>query len=133
MTARNLQDRAKKAGLPWTFAKGFDTFLPISPLITPNLIKDPQDCQLKLFINNQLRQDDNTNLMVFKIPYLLAYVSNIMTLNEGDVILTGTPKGVGETKPGDKLHAELYSENKLVQTLSTNIESTNINLNANNI
>lgn len=105
MTARNAQDEAKKKGLPWSIAKGFDTFLPISDYISKSLIPDPHDVELYLTVNDEVRQRDSTGLMLFKIPRQLSEISRIMTLEEGDVVLTGTPKGVGEVKAGDVMRA----------------------------
>ncbi|QPG73195.1 hypothetical protein FOA43_000502 [Brettanomyces nanus] len=101
MTARNVQAVAKKKGLPWTIGKGFDTFLPISPLLSKKQIPDPYNVELNLKVNDEHRQHDVTNLMIFPIHKFLSKMSSIMTLNPGDVILTGTPKGVGIVKPGD--------------------------------
>jgi 2-keto-4-pentenoate hydratase/2-oxohepta-3-ene-1,7-dioic acid hydratase in catechol pathway len=105
MTARNVQDAAKRAGLPWTIAKGFDTFLPISELIPKSAIPDPHDAHLHLRVDNELRQSDNTELMLYRIPRQLAEISRVMTLEPGDIVLTGTPKGVGEVKGGQTMRA----------------------------
>lgn len=105
MTARNAQDEAKKKGLPWSIAKGFDTFLPISDYISKSLIPDPHDVELYLTVNDEVRQSDSTGLMLFNIPRQLSEISRIMTLEKGDVVLTGTPKGVGEVKAGDVMRA----------------------------
>lgn len=105
MTARNVQDEAKKKGLPWTIAKGFDTFLPISAPIPKSAIPDPHDATLFLSVNGAPRQDDGTDLMLFRIPRQLADISRVMTLEPGDIVLTGTPKGVGEVLTGDVMRA----------------------------
>jgi 2-keto-4-pentenoate hydratase/2-oxohepta-3-ene-1,7-dioic acid hydratase in catechol pathway len=105
MTGRNVQDVAKKAGLPWTIAKGFDTFLPISQLIPKSAIPDPHDAELHLSVDNELRQSDSTGLMLFRIPRQLADISRVMTLEPGDIVLTGTPKGVGQVKDGQTMRA----------------------------
>ncbi|CAO1628171.1 unnamed protein product [Parajaminaea phylloscopi] len=107
MTARNMQDKVKKAGLPWSAAKGFDTFNPVSAFIPPSAIPDPHNVRLVLETNGQVRQDGNTSDMIFRIPRLIEHVSSIMTLEEGDLLLTGTPAGVGETKAGDDVYAKL--------------------------
>ncbi|KAJ2915240.1 hypothetical protein MD484_g5158, partial [Candolleomyces efflorescens] len=101
MTARNIQDKVKKAGLPWSAAKGFDSFTPVGPFIPKSDIPSPDSLRLKLQINGVTKQDGPTSDMMFKIPQLIEHVSSIMTLEEGDVVLTGTPPGVGEVKPGD--------------------------------
>ncbi|KAF3917512.1 hypothetical protein ABW21_db0207609 [Orbilia brochopaga] len=105
MTARNVQDEAKKKGLPWSTAKGFDTFTVLSDFIPRTKIPDPHEVELYLSINDAIRQQDSTNLMLFRIPRLLAHISEIMTIEEGDVVLTGTPKGVGSVQVGEKMKA----------------------------
>lgn len=105
MTARNAQDAAKRNGLPWTTAKGFDTFLPLSDPIPKSAIPDPHDAELFLTVNDQPRQRDSTALMLFRIPTILSYISRVMTLERGDVVLTGTPKGVGSVGVGDVMRA----------------------------
>ncbi|KAF2459849.1 hypothetical protein BDY21DRAFT_281218 [Lineolata rhizophorae] len=105
MTARNVQDEAKRKGLPWSIAKGFDTFLPLSNIIPKSRIPNPYDVLLHLSVNGQIRQQDKTDLMLFRIPRQLSDISRVMTLEKGDLVLTGTPKGVGEVKTGDVLKA----------------------------
>ncbi|KAF9014192.1 hypothetical protein BDQ17DRAFT_1231191 [Cyathus striatus] len=107
MTARNMQDKVKKAGLPWSAAKGFDTFTPVGRMIPKTQIKNPHDLRLSLKINGITKQDGSTSDMIFNIPRLIEHVSSIMTLEEGDLILTGTPPGVGEIVPGDKVECLL--------------------------
>jgi acylpyruvate hydrolase len=102
-TARNVQDEAKKKGLPWSTAKGFDTFCPISHIIPKGLIPDPHNATLWLSVNDVMRQNDSTALMLFQIPRQLQDISRVMTLEKGDIVLTGTPKGVGTVKSGDVL------------------------------
>lgn len=115
LTARNVQDEAKKKGLPWSIAKGFDTFLPLSKFIPKSAITDPHNAHLKFTVNGQVKQSDSTNLMVFKIPQILTTVSSIMTLEPGDIVLTGTPKGVGAIVPGDKVEGELSYNGQVVE------------------
>ncbi|EGX46198.1 hypothetical protein AOL_s00110g22 [Orbilia oligospora ATCC 24927] len=105
MTARNVQDEAKKKGLPWSTAKGFDTFTVLSKFIPRSKIPDPHEAELYLSINDAIKQQDSTNLMLFRIPRILAHLSQIMTIEEGDVVLTGTPKGVGSVKVGETMKA----------------------------
>lgn len=114
MTARNVQDAAKKKGLPWSIGKGFDTFLPIGPFIPKSEIEDPYAVELNLKVNDELRQHDLTNLMIFPIHQFISKMSSIMTLYPGDVILTGTPKGVGAIKPGDKVEIWMKHKGKLI-------------------
>lgn len=77
--------------LPWSEAKGFDTFCPISGFIEKSLISDPQNVELKLTIDGEVKQHGNTSDMIFSIPKLLEYCSSKMTLEVGDLLLTGTP------------------------------------------
>ncbi|KAL8897920.1 MAG: hypothetical protein Q9192_002348 [Flavoplaca navasiana] len=112
MTARNVQDEAKKKGLPWSIAKGFDTFLPLSNYIPKAAIPDPQNAELWLSVNDEMRQNDSTQLMLFPIPRILAEISQSMTLEQGDVVLTGTPKGVGSVVVGDVMRAGLRIDGK---------------------
>ncbi|KAH7107639.1 hypothetical protein BKA62DRAFT_684012 [Auriculariales sp. MPI-PUGE-AT-0066] len=107
MTARNVQEDVKKKGLPWTTAKGFDTFTPVSSFIPKNTISDPHNLNLWLKINGEFKQNGNTEAMIVKIPQLIEHVSSIMTLEEGDLLLTGTPSGVGPIKAGDAISVGL--------------------------
>ncbi|PKA54939.1 acylpyruvate hydrolase [Apostasia shenzhenica] len=105
MTAREIQSSAKSAGLPWTVAKGQDTFTPISAVLPKSMIRDPDNLELWLKVDDEFRQKGSTRDMIFKIPFLISHISSIMTLMEGDVILTGTPQGVGPVKAGQKITA----------------------------
>lgn len=107
MTARNNQNEAKKKGLPWSIAKGFDTFLPMSDIIKKSTIPDPHDIELFLKVNDVVKQEGSTNLMLFQIPRILSDISKVMTLEAGDIVLTGTPAGVGPAVPGDVIRAGL--------------------------
>lgn len=121
-TARNVQDEAKKKGLPWSIGKGFDTFLPVSNFITKSQIPDPYNVRLSLSVNGETKQDDLTNLMIFPIHKILSHMSSIMTLEEGDVILTGTPQGVGPVVPGDHISAKLSVDDKVVESIELDAE-----------
>ncbi|KAJ6430874.1 hypothetical protein OIU84_018389 [Salix udensis] len=105
MTAREIQATAKSAGLPWTVAKGQDTFTPISSVLSKSNVPDPDNLELWLKVDGEIRQKGSTKDMIFKIPFLVSHISSIMTLFEGDVILTGTPQGVGPVKIGQKITA----------------------------
>lgn len=105
MTGRNVQDEAKKKGLPWSIAKGFDTFLPISQVIPKSKIPNPHNAHLWLNVNGETKQSDSTELMLFRIPKQLSNISRVMGLEPGDIVLTGTPKGVGQVKSGDRMQA----------------------------
>ncbi|KAG1365259.1 acylpyruvase FAHD1, mitochondrial-like [Cocos nucifera] len=105
MTAREIQSSAKSAGLPWTVAKGQDTFTPISAVLPKSAVMDPDNLELWLKVDDELRQKGSTKDMIFKLPFLISHISSIMTLMEGDVILTGTPQGVGPVRVGQKITA----------------------------
>lgn len=112
MTARNIQNEAKKKGLPWDISKGFDTFLPISKTIPKSKIPDPHNIEIWLKVNGETQQEDSTNLFLFQVPRVLSDISKVMTLEEGDIIITGTPKGVGPVVPGDVMTAGIRVDGK---------------------
>lgn len=112
MTARNVQNEAKKKGLPWDIAKGFDTFLPVSNIIQKSAIPDPHNVEIYLSVNDKVSQQDSTELMLFRIPRILSDISKVMTLEAGDIVLTGTPKGVGSVVPGDVMKAGIRVNGK---------------------
>lgn len=101
-TARDLQAQAKEKGLPWELAKGFNGSAPMSEFID----KSPYDISnlsFRLEKNGELIQQGNTSLMLWTVDELIAYVSRFITLKTGDIIYTGTPKGVGPVQIGDRL------------------------------
>lgn len=105
VTARDLQNEAKKVGGPWDQAKGYDSFLPLGPWHAVD--RDLQDLRLRLLVNGKPRQDGHTKDMSWPVAELLARASQWTTLNPGDVFLTGTPEGVGPIVPGDRMEAEV--------------------------
>jgi len=107
MTMRDRQKEAKNAGNPWSIAKGFDTSAALSPFVSKALVNDPHALEITLKVNGQIRQHSNTSNMIFKIDFILAFLSSIFTLEEGDVIYTGTPEGVGPVVSGDTVEAEI--------------------------
>lgn len=109
LTARDIQTRAKEKGHPWSVAKGFDTFAPISNFVTSNQVEDPQNLELSLTVNNRLRQQSNTRLMIFPVAELISHLSTVFTLRPGDLIFTGTPEGVSPLRSGDRIEAVLDS------------------------
>ncbi|CAG8439163.1 8868_t:CDS:10 [Acaulospora morrowiae] len=117
MTARNIQDEAKKKGLPWCAAKGFDTFTPVGEFIPKDKIANPADVHLWLKVNDIMKQSGNTKNMIFDIPSLLEHISSIMKLEEGDLVLTGTPSGVGPVNAGDIVTAGLKVGHKNLSTV----------------
>lgn len=103
MTRRDLQGEAKKMGRPWEIGKAFEKSAPITPLV-PAAECGPQNTgSIKLTQNGDLKQDGDLNQMIWKIPEMIAYLSDYFELAAGDVILTGTPAGVGPVARGDKL------------------------------
>lgn len=121
MTARNVQDEAKKKGLPWTIAKGFDTFLPVAGPISKAILTDPHNVELWLKVNGVTKQKDSTGLMLFRIGKQLSEISKVMTLDPGDVVLTGTPKGVGPVQGGDQITAGIDIDGKSVKRSMINL------------
>lgn len=113
-TARDLQQKAKEKGLPWDIAKGFNGSAPISDRFLPvSDIKDMKNVNFSLKINGELKQQGNTSLMLFGFDYIVSYLSRFFTLRTGDLIFTGTPKGVGPVKVGDTLVAYIENEKLL--------------------
>ncbi|WWD00698.1 hypothetical protein V866_007633 [Kwoniella sp. B9012] len=107
LTARNVQNAVKAKGLPWSTAKGFDTFCPVGPFIPKSKIPDITQVGLHFTVNDILKQSGTPKDMIFPLPKLIEFVSGIMKLEEGDLILTGTPAGVGPIKAGEKFAAKL--------------------------
>jgi 2-keto-4-pentenoate hydratase/2-oxohepta-3-ene-1,7-dioic acid hydratase in catechol pathway len=101
VTARDLQDKDKQ----FTRAKSFDTFASIGPCIVTDL--DPSALDIKTFLNGKLHQSSNTRNLIFSVPFLVRFISNIMTLLPGDVITTGTPSGIGPMLPGDAVEVHI--------------------------
>jgi 2-keto-4-pentenoate hydratase/2-oxohepta-3-ene-1,7-dioic acid hydratase in catechol pathway len=101
VTARDLQRRDGQ----WTRAKGFDTFCPLGPVISTGL--DPGNLVIRTRLNGELRQEASTSEMIFSAQALVTAISWVMTLEPGDVVLTGTPNGVGELHPGDVVEVEI--------------------------
>jgi 2-keto-4-pentenoate hydratase/2-oxohepta-3-ene-1,7-dioic acid hydratase in catechol pathway len=113
-TARDLQQKAKEKGLPWDIAKGFNGSAPLSDkFIAVTEFKDLKDINFRLTINGGIRQQGNTNLMIFSFEYIISYLSRFFTLRTGDLIFTGTPKGVGPVQAGDTLAAYIENEKLL--------------------
>jgi 5-carboxymethyl-2-hydroxymuconate isomerase len=107
LTLRDVQNELKKKGLPWEIAKGFDTACPLSSFTPADRITDPQQLQIRLTVNDELRQDGSTSLMIHSAARLISHISTIFTLEPGDIILTGTPAGVSAVKAGDRIVAEI--------------------------
>lgn len=113
MTNRTLQSKLKSKGLPWALAKGFDTSCPVSNYIPAVEVNDPHNIDLWLKVNGEMKQNGNTKDMIFTIPFLISWISEYYTLEPGDLILTGTPEGVGPVKSGDVLECGLGTLTKM--------------------
>jgi 2-keto-4-pentenoate hydratase/2-oxohepta-3-ene-1,7-dioic acid hydratase in catechol pathway len=107
ITARDIQNELKNKGWPWGIAKDFDTFAPLSDVILKEDIPNPQNLDISLKVNGKVKQSSNTINMIFTIEEIIEYITKIMTLEPGDLIMTGTPEGVGEIVMGDILEAKL--------------------------
>lgn len=103
LTLRDLQSELKEQGQPWERAKSFDGACVLGDWVTPETFGDFSDIKYQLFINNTLTQDGDTALMLFPMYELLVEISHAFSLQAGDVIMTGTPSGVGELEFGDEL------------------------------
>ena len=113
MTLRDVQSELKKKGHPWTIAKCFDTSTVLSEFITKFDHPLTLNENISLKINDSIRQKDQLNKMIHKPAEVVQYISTLMTLEKGDLIFTGTPKGVSKVEPGDRLEAELEGLIKL--------------------
>jgi 2-keto-4-pentenoate hydratase/2-oxohepta-3-ene-1,7-dioic acid hydratase in catechol pathway len=111
VTARDLQ---RKDG-QWARSKSFDTFAPFGPWIETDL--DLSDAPIRAFLNGVIRQESNINNLIFEVPYLIHFVSTVMTLYPGDVITTGTPSGIGPMRPGDTIEIAVEGIGRLSNTV----------------
>jgi acylpyruvate hydrolase len=109
MTLRDVQAEAKKHGLPWSVAKGFDTSAPVSKFVPRATVPDPSSLDIALAVNGTVRQSSNTRHMLFSLADIIAYLSTVFTLEPGDLIFTGTPEGVGPVARGDTVVAQISS------------------------
>ncbi|WP_407355865.1 fumarylacetoacetate hydrolase family protein [Methanolobus sp. WCC5] len=114
VTARDLQQKDGQ----WTRAKSFDTFAPLGPFITPAEDFNPEDAAIRSRVNGELRQDSNISNLIFDVPYLIEFISGVMTLEVGDVIATGTPPGVGELHTGDVVEIEIEGIGTLINEVA---------------
>ncbi|NPV02488.1 MAG: fumarylacetoacetate hydrolase family protein [Brevinematales bacterium] len=108
VTARDLQSRDGQ----WTRAKGFDTFAPFGPYVETDF--DPSDVAIAAVLNGKTVQSSRTSDMIFKVPYLVSFISRVMTLEPGDVIATGTPEGIGPMRRGDEITIRIEGLTDLV-------------------
>jgi len=112
VTARDIQ----KKDVQWTRSKSFDTFAPLGPYIADPM-HDVSNLAIRTRVNGELRQDSSTSNLIFNIPYLIEFISSIMTLERGDIISTGTPAGVGELAAGDEVEVEIENVGLLKNTV----------------
>jgi len=111
ITVRSTEDRSIR--------KSFDTFTPVGPwLVTADEIADPDDLDLRCWVNDELRQDASTAELIFDVPTLVAYISSVMTLEPGDVVATGTPAGVGPIVDGDLVVVEIDRVGRLAAVVT---------------
>ena len=113
LTARDIQSKAKNKGLPWALAKGFDGSAPISDFLPVTRFKDLKNINFSLRMDGDTRQQGNSGLMLFTFEQIISYVSKFITLKQGDLIFTGTPKGVGPITIGNKLEGYIEGEKML--------------------
>ncbi|MEO7715758.1 MAG: fumarylacetoacetate hydrolase family protein [Capsulimonas sp.] len=108
VTARDEQKRAFAQSLPWFLSKSYDTFGPMGPcLVTADEIRNPHNLEITTTVNGVVKQQANTSQMLFTIPQLIAFISKRMALEPGDVIITGTPSGIGPLSPGDLVEVRI--------------------------
>ena len=132
VSARDLQFRTSQ----WTTGKMLDTFGPLGPaLVTRDEVADPNQLAIKTTLNGQVMQDGNTADMIFRVPFIVSYISEVATLEPGDVILTGTPPGIGNTrtpqvfmKPGDTITVEIEQVGKLTNPVVAEVELGKLSL-----
>lgn len=102
-TARDIQAKCKEKGLPWERAKAFDNSAPLGKMVKKEELGDLNNIQFELKINGESRQIGNSKDLIFSFDKVISYVSQFVTLKQGDLIYTGTPEGVGPVKMGDKM------------------------------
>lgn len=111
MTRRDLQAEAKKQGRPWDVAKGFDSSAPMGPLYPKDQVGSFSEGGIRLYVNDSLRQQGDLSHMIWDVPNVISYLSSLYELQAGDLIMTGTPAGVGAVNKGDVLRAEIEGFN----------------------
>ncbi|MBT9290777.1 fumarylacetoacetate hydrolase family protein [Prosthecodimorpha staleyi] len=107
MTRRDLQGEAKKLGRPWEIGKAFEQSAPCGPIHTVAAVGHPAAGSIWLDVNGERRQTGDLNQMIWKVPEMISYLSDYFVLAPGDLIMSGTPAGVGAVKPGDALHGHV--------------------------
>lgn len=121
VTARDMQTEDLKIANPWFRSKSFDTFCPMGPyLVLKEYIQDPHNLDIELRVNGVTRQKDNTRNLIFKVSYIISFITRHMTLEPGDIIATGTPSGIAPINPGDVVEAEVEGIGILRNTVVEN-------------
>ncbi len=113
MTRRDLQAQAKETGRPWDMGKGFDRSAPMGAIRTAEDIGHPDTGTIRLRVNGELRQEGDLAQQIWKVPETIAYLSTLVELQAGDLIMTGTPKGVGRVVPGDAVEGDIEGVGEL--------------------
>ncbi|MEE2024778.1 MULTISPECIES: fumarylacetoacetate hydrolase family protein [Alkalimonas] len=117
LTLRDIQTELKRLGRPWEIAKGFDGACPVGPFLPQAQVKHPQQLDFSLAVNGELRQSGTTATMIRGIHQMISEMSHWFSLQPGDIVLTGTPAGVGPLQPGDELQLQLAD----LLTISTKV------------
>ena len=118
MTRRDLQGEQKKLGRPWEIGKAFERSAPIGPIHTATDIGHPSSGAISLKVNGEVRQEGDLNQMIWKVPEMISYLSDYFELAAGDVILSGTPAGVGPVQRGDQMEMAVEGLPKLTVTVT---------------
>jgi fumarylpyruvate hydrolase len=113
MTRRDLQGEAKKLGRPWEVGKAFEASAPCGPLVPASEVGHPTSGAVTLKVNGKVRQQGDLNQLIWKVPEMISYLSGLFTLQPGDIIMTGTPAGVGAVVRGDVLEGFVEGIGKL--------------------
>jgi fumarylpyruvate hydrolase len=117
MTRRDLQAEAKRLGRPWDVAKSFEHSAPCSPVVPASRIGHPREGAITLDLNGARRQEGDLNQMIWKVPEMIAILSEYFMLRPGDLIMTGTPSGVGAVQRGDVLHGRVAGVGEITVTV----------------
>ena len=117
MTRRDLQGQCKKAGRPWEIGKAFDHSAPCSELVPASEIGHPDSGAVRLKVNGETRQEGDLNQLIWKVPEMISFLSGLFTLSPGDLILSGTPSGVGPVARGDVLEGHIEGVGDLRTTV----------------
>lgn len=118
MTRRDLQGQMKKLGRPWEIGKAFEMSAPAGPIMPVSQVGHPDQGEIWLKVNDEVRQTGDLNQMIWKTPEMISILSTLFTLQPGDVILTGTPAGVGPVQRGDRMHCHVAGVGDLQLTVS---------------